>query len=161
MNTKEAIKEIHIGTDKISLSLQNNQPLAEWNNHTFKHLWFLVRAIPNLSNPSYITTFAEISNFFWKGQQFQCIASIPKFQEEYRRQVEMEKKHPADVFPFRLTDYKIFDVSVMHEPKIIKDQLIYYTFNISNGLPYRVVCPYPYPSASTLIHYQILPILGE
>jgi hypothetical protein len=73
----------------------------------------------------------------------------------------LEKKHPSDVFPYRLTDYKIFDVSVMHDPCVEEGHLLYFVYHTTTGLPYRVVCPFPYTSTSTVIHYQILPIKSE
>jgi hypothetical protein len=159
MDTKEYIKSLQIGNDTLFLILKNQYPLIEYSDETISHLWFLVEKIPALSNPKHIRTFAEISNFFWKGLQFQCIPSVETFQRNYREQVELEKIYAADIFPYRLTDYKIFDVSVMHEPRIDRGHLTFFVYNVQTGLPYRVVCPFPYPVASTRIHYQILPIL--
>ena len=159
MDTKVRVKEIVIGKKTVTLLLQQQSPQVEWNNQVFTHLWFLLAEIEELSHSHYIEAFAEISNFFWKGLQFQRIYDIQEFQQHYIKQVELEKNHPADVFPYRLSDFKIFDVSVIHEPKIENNQLIYFVFNVSNGLPYRVVCLFPYPKASTYVHYQILPLL--
>ncbi|MBA3722032.1 MAG: hypothetical protein H0W88_06495 [Parachlamydiaceae bacterium] len=159
MDTKVYINEITIENQTLFLILNNENPRIEWNNQIFSHLWFLIGKLPALSNPVYIEQFAEIANFYWKGIQYKCIENIPAFQKQYQEQVKLERLHPADIFPYRLTDYKIFDVSIMHEPKLHEGQLIYFTFNTQTGLPYRVVCPFPYPAASTLIHYQILPII--
>lgn len=159
MNTKRLVKEINIDDEKVSLILNEQIPVVEWNGQEFLYLWFFLRAVPSLSDPLYIEEFCEISNFFWKGVQFQRITSILEYQQEYIQRVKLENEHSADVFPYRLTDYKIFDVSVMHPPKIVDEQLLYYVYNVNNGLPYRVVCPFPYPTTSTKVHYQILPIL--
>lgn len=162
MSTKEYIKSIQLNNDKVFLILKNQIPIVEYNDEPFSHLWFLVAKLPSLSNPKYIRAFSEISNFFWKGLQCQCIESIDLYQRNYMNQVDLERKYPADLFPYRLTDYKIFNVEVMHEPKIDLGQLIYFVYNIHTGLPYRVVCPFPYPATvSTTIRYQILPILEE
>ncbi|WP_068469020.1 hypothetical protein [Candidatus Protochlamydia phocaeensis] len=158
MDIKVPVKELSIGPHVVYLSLKQQTPLVDFQNQTFNHLWFLVNQLPELSNPLYIKEFAQISNFFWKGLLFQYIDSVPAYQKRYIEQVEMEKKYPADIFEYRLTDYKIFDVSVMHEPKVEQDTLIYFVYNVSNGLPYRVVCPFPYTSTSPFVHYQILPI---
>lgn len=159
MHTKMFIKEILLGQDSLALILKGQTPLIEWNNRAFTHLWSVVDQFPLLSDPRFIKEFAEVSNFLWKGIQFRCIASIPDYQEQYWERIELEKKNPADLFEYRLTDYKTFDVSVMHEPRIEEDQLIYFVYQVSTGLPYKVVCPFPYPHDSTLVHYQILPVL--
>ena len=111
-----------------------------------------------MSDSKYIEQFALISNFFWKAGQFQLIDSITEYQNFYLERIRLEKQHPQNVYDYRLTDFKIFDVSVMHAPKIIDKQLVYFTFNAANRVPYRVVCPFPYPLESTYVHYQILSI---
>lgn len=159
MDLTTPAKTIIIGSHTLYLTLKNQAPVVDYRDQTYTHFYFLIDQIPELSNPLYIEAFAHISNFFWKGGQFHCIDKIADYQKYYVERVKMEKKHPADVFEYRLTDYKIFDVSVMHEPRIEGDSLIYYTYQASTGLPYRVVCPFPYTKTSTLVHYQILPII--
>jgi hypothetical protein len=161
METKVQVGEVNLKNEKFFLVLKNQAPVVEWQDQGFPHLWHLLSKIPELSDTQYIEQFAQISNFYWKGLHFQCIASINDYQKQYRDQVALEQKHSSDVFPYRLTDYKIFDVSVMHAPKYENGQLIYFVNQVQTGLPYRVVCPFPYPSTSTLVHYQILPILVE
>jgi hypothetical protein len=152
-------KEVCIGPYTLRLLIQNQVPLVEFNDQFFNHVWLLVHHLSILSDPIYLKEFAEISNFLWKGLQFQFIDRITDYQKFYIDQVELEKKCPSDVFPYRLTDYKIFNVSVMHEPCLKEDQLLYFVYNTTTGIPYRVVCPFPYTSTSTLVHYQILPII--
>lgn len=158
MDLQVPIKELQVGPHSICLSLKQQQPVVIVQNQIYAHLWFLTDAIPELSDPQHLIPFAQISNFFWKGIHFQYVECIASYQKHYIERVELERRHPADVFEYRLTDYKIFDVSVMHEPKIEHDHLIYFVYQVATGLPYRVVCPYPYKSTSTLVHYQILPI---
>lgn len=158
MHSSILIKEISIETETLRLLIHQNTPMVEYDNETFNHLWLLVEELPLLSDPAYLSAFAEISNFLWKGITFHCIEDIDDFQKRYKEQVILENNHPADVFPYRLTDYKIFDVSVMHPPLLMGGNLIYFVYNTANGLPYRVTCPFPYISTSTLVHYQILPI---
>lgn len=159
MSTKVLVKDVLIGNEKVQLFLQDQSRIAEWNQKTFNHLWFLVSQCPLLSDSAYIHAFAEISNFFWKGTEFQCIPSISAYQQHYNERIELERQHSADVFEYRLTDYKIFDVSIMEEPQIEGEQLFYFVCCVQNGLPYRVVCPFPYSLDSTIVHYQILPVL--
>ena len=158
MRQTSIVKEIVAGGEAILLLLQDQAPVIEFREQRFNHLWMLCQACVPLTSPVYLNEFAEVSNFLWKGESFQFIAQIADYQKNYTSQIELEKKHPTDVFPYRLTDYKIFDVSVMHEPRLIEGNLHYYVFNSSTGLPYRVVCPFPYTSLSTLVHYQILPL---
>ncbi len=155
------VKEISIGPQTLHLMLKENMSLIKFNEQFFSHLWLLVQQIPELSDADYLREFAEVSNFLWKGIQFECVISIESYQKRYNEQVELEKKYPSDVFPYRLTDYKIFDVSVMHDPRLEEENLMYFVYNTTTGLPYRVVCPFPYTSTSTLVHYQILPVKTE
>jgi len=158
-----SIKEISVGPLFLQLCLDGQTPLVSVNGHYYNHIWLLNQAVPLLSNPIYIKQFAEASNFLWKGLEYQYIENIARYQQFYNDQIELEKKFPGDVFPYRLTDYKIFDVSVMHDPCLKGGMLHYYVYQTATGLPYRVICPFPYPneSASTLVHYQILPLKTE
>lgn len=161
MSFPTLFKEMSIGPYTLRLFLQAERPLVEFNDQIFNHIWLLGQQIPHLSDSIYIKEFAELSNFLWKGSQFHFIESIADYQRFYNEQVELEKKCPSDIFAYRLTDYKIFDVSVMHDPLLVDDQLRYFVYNKTTGLPYRVVCPFPYVSTSTLVHYQILPLKTE
>lgn len=158
---QNAVGEIQVGTHIIKLFIIKDKPIAEFENQHYSQLWFLVQTCPLLSEVDYLKEFARISNFFWKGLAFHYIDSISYFQQHYHQQIELERRCPGDIFPYRLTDFKIFDVSVMHDPYLEDGSLYYFVYNSSNGLPYRVVCPFPYTTTSTLVHYQILPIIEE
>ncbi|MFI5343173.1 MAG: hypothetical protein ACHQUC_03020 [Chlamydiales bacterium] len=158
MKQKELVKELKFGPHRICLFFQDQIPIAIHDEQTFTFLWELIEKIPPLSDALYLSEFAFLSNFFWKAGQFQYIECIESYQKYYLERVELERSQPVDLFEYRLTDYKIFDVSVMHPPKVENRQLIYFTCNVTNGLPYRVVCPFPYHLESTHVHYQILPI---
>jgi hypothetical protein len=161
MSSKIVVREVYVGPHQVTLWLDELNTGATFQGQHFAHLWLLVQQIPALSDPIYLQAFAEISNFFWKGQEFEFITTISDYQMFYETQVDLERKCPSDIFPYRLTDYKIFDVFTMHEPYLENNQLIYFVYNVSNGLPYRVVCPFPYLSTSTVVHYQILPLKSE
>lgn len=161
MTFTDSVKEIPLGPYTLRLIMQDQTPLVERDGQFFNHIWLLSQQLPLLSDPAYIKQFSEISNFLWKGIQFQFIENIADYQIFYIEQVELEKRCPSDIFQYRLTDYKIFDVSVIHEPRLDDGQLMYYVYNTSTGLPYRVVCPFPYSTTSALVHYQILPIKTE
>lgn len=152
------VKEITLGFHTLRLYMQDEMPFVEHREQSFNHIWLLGQQLALLSDPIYIKEFAEISNFLWKGLQFQFIDKIADYQKFYVEQVELEKKCPTDIFPYRLTDYKIFDVSVMHDPRLEGENLCYFVYNTTTALPYRVVCPFPYTTSSALVHYQILPI---
>lgn len=157
----QLIKELTLGSQCIRLVLNDETPLAEWKGNAYNHIWLLVQEIPNLSNATFLKEFSLISNFLWKGLQFQLIDEITHYQKFYKEQVELEKKSPHAQYPYRLTNYKIFDVSVMHEPRIEKGQLYYFVFQTNTRLPYRVICPFPYEISSSIVHYQILPLIHE
>lgn len=161
MSENYALKMILCGSHVLHLLIENQTPYVEYNDKKFIHLVQLVEELPFLSQIDHIKVFRQVANFFWKGFSFECIENIASYQQNYIKQVELEKTYSGDVFPYRLTDYKIFDVSVMHDPLVKDKQLFFYVYNILTGLPYRVVCPFPYDSPSTLVHYQILPILED
>lgn len=158
MSFPSAIKEISVGPYTLSLVMRDQTPLVEYEGHFFNHVWLLNQQLSYLSDLNYLPEFAEISNFLWKGLEFQFIENIVDYQKFYIEQIELEKKFPSDVFPYRLTDYKIFDISVMHQPHVENEQLSYFVYHVTTAIPYRVICPFPYTSTSTLVHYQILPI---
>lgn len=160
MSQQTFIKELTIGPHLVRLILQDQKPVIEWSDKLFTHIWLLADQLQELNQELYIKEFAEISNFCWKGTSFQFIDSISEYQKHYRQRVKLEQQHPADLFEYRLTDFKIFDVSVMHAPQLKQGQLIFFVYHTTNGLPYRVVCPFPYKDAtSTVVHYQTLPVL--
>jgi hypothetical protein len=161
MSLPTPIKDIAVGSRTLRLIMQDQTPLVECEGNFFNHVWLLGQSVACLSDPAYLKEFAEISNFLWKGLQFQFIDQIANYQKFYTEQVELEKKYPSDVFLYRLTDYKIFDVSVMHDPRLEEERLSYFVYQTTTGIPYRVVCPFPYTSTSALVHYQILPIKTE
>lgn len=161
MILKKILNKIQIGSQTLSLRLEEFTPVAEFKKQNFKHLWGLIEACPELSELSYLEEFALISNFFWKADTFQYIDVIAEYQDFYSKRVHLEMQKRDNVEDYRLTDFKIFDVSGMHPPKVIDNQLIYFTFNKASRLPYRVVCPFPYPIQSTYVHYQILPTLSS
>lgn len=159
MATKNLMKEVSVGRRKISLFLQDQAPIVEVDHQRFLNVWLLVDEVKELAQLDFVKEFAEISNFFWKGNQFKIVESIPAYQRHYREQVELEKRQPADLFAYRLTDFKIFDVSMMHDPRVVGGQLSYFVYHSETHLPYRVQCPFPYTPTSTRVHYQILPLL--
>lgn len=161
MSFSTTVKELSIGPYLLRLFMQDETPMVECEGQFYNHVWLLSQQLSCLSDPAYIKEFAEISNFLWKGLQFQFIHQAADYQKFYIEQVELEKRYPSDVFPYRLTDYKIFDVSVMHDPRLEEGSLSYFVYQTATALPYRVVCPFPYTSTSTLVHYQILPIKTE
>jgi len=161
MSFSTLFKEMAIGPYNFCLLMQNQIPLVKFDDQFFYHVWGLVHQFSLLSDPFYLREFAEISNFLWKGLHFHFIDCITDYQKYYLEHVELEKKYPSDVFPYRLTDYKIFDVSVMHDPCLEDGNLHYFVYHTATGVPYRVVCPFPYTSNASVVHYQILPIAEE
>lgn len=151
-------KTLTIGSQVFELrELSISQRGVQYNETFYEHLWQLTAIAPILSKNEELISFVEIANFFWKGSTFCCIESAQVFQKNYIEQLEKEKTCPADVFAYRLSDYKTFDVSVMKDPVIEGGQATFYVYQVETGVPYRVVCPFPYLSPST-VHYQILPL---
>lgn len=158
MKQTDLIKEITLDHHTLRLLMEGETPVVEREGEFFHHIWHLSLQFPPLSDPASIVPFAEISNFLWKGLQFQFLDQVEDYQRFYIEQIELEQKCPTDIFQYRFTDFKIFDVSVMHPPRLEDGELFYFVYNTTNGLPYRVVCPFPYTVSSTVVHYQILPL---
>ena len=152
------LREIPLSTTLLKLYKIDDFPVIEWEEQFFAHIWLLVQKCPLLSDPHYLKEFAEASNFLWKGETFEYISSIPDYQSFYHTQIALERECSGDIFPYRLTDYQIFDVSCMHDPLLSEGWLTYFVYQVETGLPYRVVCPFPYDGNATCVHYQILPI---
>jgi len=158
MSNRQLVQETQIGAETCSFFMHGQAPVVEYNQQTYPFLWSLLQDIPQLCETTHLTHFAKISNFYWKAGNFQFIDSIEEYQKFYLARVKFEQDNPADLFEFRLTDFKIFDVSVMHPPEVENEQLSYFTYNKLTFIPYRVVCPFPYHLQQN-VHYQILPII--
>lgn len=160
MSEFSCIKKIMIGQLSLQLLLRDQYPYVEYDGRIFQHIWLLAQECILLSDSAYLAQFAEISNFFWKGLSFRFIEDIEGYQKFYHQRIQEEKQCPGDIFPYRLTDYKIFDVSIMHLPQVSEGTLRFFVYQVETGLPYRVICPFPYLANSTHVHYQILPIVS-
>src|ERR1700722_6612515 len=100
MSFPSAIKQISMGPHILRLLMHDQAPMVECDGHAFNHIWLLAQNFSLISDPTYLKEFAEISNFLWKGLQFQFIDEIANYQKYYTEQVEWEKKCPSDVFPY-------------------------------------------------------------
>ncbi len=161
MSVPTLIKNIRVQNSSVQLYLVNDKPIVNFKDQSFSQVWPLVQAMPILCDPVIVHEFAEIGNFLWKGTEFAIVHSISDFQKDYLDRVNFELEHPADILPYRVTDYAIFDVSTMHPAVLENGQLKFFTYNTTNGIPFKVACPFPYVSTSTFVHYQLLPILNQ
>ncbi len=159
MTEKQCIQELKVENQSCLLHLQGEFPFVEFNQQTYSFLWQLLHVLPTLSDPKNIDLFAQISNFYWKAGKFQYIHAIEEYQKFYTDRIKQEKTNPDAHFDYKLTDYKIFDVSVLHAPQIESNQAIYFTYDSSTYIPYRVTCAFPYHQKQA-VHYQILPIIN-
>lgn len=132
------------------------KPLVRSGDKTYQSLFGLTQAIPVLELNDHLKALAKIANFLSGGAEYQFIEDISKYQEEYLNRVEFEQ-NSFDYIPNRIIDHGIFDVSVMHPPRIINNELVFYVKNDQNQLPYCVSVAYPITKESDGIRYQLLP----
>ena len=144
-----------------SLFLIDLKPVVKVEANSYHQIWVLAHANPFLHDPAALPYFCEIANFLWKGGDFELIDSIPLFQMDYNKRILFEQTHQADLLPYRVTDYALFDLSSMHSPKIEESSALFFVYNKATGIPYRVVCPFPYTAVSTFVHYQLLPFASS
>lgn len=135
-------------------------PYIIYEKKRFDHLHAIIKAIPDLANPKQLEPLACLVNFMAKGEEYQIIENTKQFQEEYLNQIEFER-NSLDYIPDRLIDHGIFDVKVMHSPRIINDEFIFFVKNMQSGIPNRVNCPYPISNENPKILYQLLPYALE
>ncbi|MBB63505.1 MAG: hypothetical protein CMO81_00395 [Waddliaceae bacterium] len=102
---------------------------------------------------------AQLMNFILQGSAFDFIDDIEEYQYDYQKTVEWELKNWDSMGP-RLSDYGIFDVTGMHEPKCEKGYLCFYVENALNHIPYKVSIRVPINRDKVEGTYQLLPYTG-
>lgn len=160
--TREKVKPVHIdyieleGTMLELLIDEHHTPAAKCGDQVYHGLADLIKNMPELTEPAHLNALAEICNFVFKGQEFHFIKDVEEFKKMYCERIEFEKAKLAPDLQ-RLSDFGIFDVSVMHPPRIVKHQFIFFVSNDYNQLPFRVLCELPFSREYPSVRYELLP----
>jgi hypothetical protein len=155
--TTTPVQTIKVNKTEIMFYLDHDQhPIVISSGNTHRSLHHLIQSMPELSNPDYLSQLAHLINFFSQGTDYHVIDDIPKFQEAYLERIEYEK-NSFDYMPLRIIDHGIFDVRVMHPPRVINRELIFFVQQDHTQLPYRVSCSYPIEREKLDTRYQLLP----
>lgn len=135
---------------------QHRHPMVTIGEKSYTTLYGLIKAVPILSEQKQIKNLSKIANFLCNGVEYLFIDDIPKYQEEYLNRVEFEQ-NTFDYLPNRIIDHGVFDVTGMHPPRIINDELVFYVKNDHTEVPYRVIIPYPIIKETLEARYELLP----
>lgn len=142
-------------TFELILNAHKN-PIIKCGSDYFKNMEELITAFPDLAKPENLYTLAEACNFMFKGLEFSPINDVEEFKSEYMHQIKFEQTQLELMGP-RLSDYGIYDVSVMHQPRLLHSQFIFFVMNAYNRLPFRVICALPLSRDYPSVRYELLP----
>lgn len=154
------IPNLMIDLDNISFECKlddHHNPVITHDSKKYKNLFSLIEDFPELKKATNMKLLVQAANFLFQGVSYHLIEDINIFKEAYLNRIEYEK-NSLDYMPVRLIDHGIFDVSIMHPPQIIGDELIFFVQDDRSGIPYRVTCLYPITQASKGT-YHLLPYM--
>ncbi len=134
---------------------ENKIPVVIYGGHKYINLDGLLNAIPHIAN-SKLLELCYLVSFFYGGSEYEFIENIDDFKEKYLNVIEFDK-NSLDYNPDRLIDHGEFNIRVMHSPRIVDNELVFFVQNIKSKLPYRVSCPYPIPSGKMDVTFHLLP----
>lgn len=142
---------IHQG-EKIRLSILNEDiKRVDYLGHTYFSFAELYQA---LDKKIPLPLVVLIHNFFTSGIGFNVIQDSSAYKKKYQERILLEEQDQA---PPLLTQYGIYDVSLIEEPKIIEYSLIYYVESNALGIPYRVVDNLSKKDEIKICRYELLP----
>ncbi|WP_068468254.1 hypothetical protein [Candidatus Protochlamydia phocaeensis] len=156
---KTCIQVLHL--DQATLYFffdQDHLPAIQIEGVKYTSLYQLCRDFPHLLAPKQIEKMAKIANFLIKGLEFQYIENINAFKEDYFQRLEAGQTALLQNMPC-LNDYGIYDVSIMHHPKIHNGKLIFFVKQDYTHLPYKASLDFPLKDENFSIHYELLPAI--
>jgi hypothetical protein len=156
---KTCIQMLHLDQTKLYFFFdQDHQPAININGAKYTSLYFLYQDFPSLATSLQVEKIAQITNFLVKGLEFQFIENIIQFKEEYTQVLEAGQIDLLHNVPC-MHDYGIYDVSLMHKPKIVADELIFFVKHGYTQLPYKVSLNHPLIKKKFTVQYELLPFL--
>jgi hypothetical protein len=147
-------------TELFFLFDQAHQPAIEINGFQYTSLNHLLQILPQLIHPRHLEKLAQIANFLAKGLEFEYIEDIELFKQNYWQQIEAEQLNLHHETP-ALKDYGIFDLSVMHPPRLMDHKLIFFVKHDYLSIPYQTSLCYPISKELLHMSYELLPISNQ
>ena len=149
--------DIEIEEQSLQGVIDGMQPKLQLKEQSFTSIHELIDVLPSLSNAENRLHLAQAINFLARGLEFHVIEEPEEFNSAYEIRINQEIRQPQYGSPLRLTDYGIFDTSLIHLPIVEKGFFVFYVENEYNGLPYKVSISYPLREAQAQIRYELLP----
>jgi hypothetical protein len=143
------------GTELNCVLDSERHPFVNHGPHSNSKIANLVKTFPFLEEQDNYSTLAYLINFLERGLEYQFIENINQYKEQYTNRVEFEQ-NSFEYIPQRIIDHGIYDVTVMHAPRVIKDEFVFYVKEDHTGLPFCVRADFPIHSAQK-VRYQLLP----
>lgn len=157
---RASIHMIPIGSLEIKFFFdQDDRPVLEIENRNYTSLFRLFEDFPHLSNPVHKEKVSQLITFLLTGLEFQWIENIEKFREDYEERIESDLISLGDGLS-KLSDYGVYDLSVMHPPTVSKGKFIFFVKD-ENQIPYKVSLPFPVKTEDPQASYELLPYLSQ
>lgn len=124
----------------------NGRSAIDYEGTQYRNLDELVKKVPTLADPKNLKQFIRIANFLFTGQEFMLIDDPAEYQKRYRANAGKLTK-----------EYGIYDVSSIKTPYIENGKVIFFAEKNSSGVPYKVICTFPFNSPAAECAYTLLP----
>lgn len=122
------------------------RPSIEYRGVTFYSLAELIQKATFLSDSRYFDQFIRIANFLFRGLEFDVIDDINEFKKRYQ---ENANHTPPE--------YGVYDITSMVQPVVTEGKALFFVEKNATGIPYRVVCTYPYADEFSEYSYSLFP----
>ncbi len=152
-------QKIKVEETELHCVFHRDSPVVMCHGGAYTSLCALIWALPILSDADQLASLAKVSTFFSRGLEFLYIADIAAFQEDYRHRMEADQ---FDFMPVSFGGEKggIFDVSVMHPPRILEKCLVFFVESDHTHSPYKVTFSLPFQERICEALYEPLPLLN-
>jgi hypothetical protein len=156
---KISIQMISLGPHELFFLFDyQHQPVLEVKGVQYHSLEAILKKFPELQQTKHLDKLAQIANFLAKGLEFQYIEDITLFKATYYQEVELEQSSLL-YEGSALKDYGIFDLSVMHPPRLKDQRLVFFVKHDYLGIPYQVSLFYPIRKEHPEMLYELLPLV--
>jgi hypothetical protein len=149
LNKSTKVKSIQIDGGSLVLLIEDANPYVRYMEEQYVSLIPLFEDLPALCDPANAKECAEIVSFLLLGEHAYVIENVQLYQNDYA-------KNKSNSVLSRFGEY---DVSLMHPPKQSNQQLIFFIHDLTEGIPYQVICPIPYTTDSKPVQCQLLPMV--
>lgn len=150
------VEIIKVSSDiQLECQLEGKHPVVICNQKKYNNLRSLHKEVPELIDAIDLKDLAHLLNFMSSGKEYAVLDKVKRYKDEYLARIEFEK-NSFDYLPVRLSEHGIFDVSVMHAPRVVAEEFAFFVKNVDSEVPYRVSCHYPIDLETPNLRYQLL-----